>query len=278
MHDLQSRIQKQQKESLALAASKPGTCVNIISVEPDIDTAQLSIDFGLLASLVMGGRASEYETMKLFPDLCIHVDDEKYYCHKVFLCGRSEYFRALLTGHFSEAICLSRSLPLDTTSEVISEVTLHDVSATVFGLILKFIYSHQVDVSPEFVYPLLSASDMYLLPGLAKVLSVAITPYLTENNVIDILAAARLFNVPRLEMQCAQVIAAQLEKIIDNEDLSVIVREEAETIRTREETDSIPLVDDIRFHITNNSAIPEEVKEYKLSLLDSLLNKLGVEC
>jgi ankyrin repeat/BTB/POZ domain-containing protein 1 len=146
MHDLQSRIQKQQKESLALAASKPGTCVNIISVEPDIDTAQLSIDFGLLASLVMGGRASEYETMKLFPDLCIHVDDEKYYCHKVFLCGRSEYFRALLTGHFSEAICLSRSLPLDTTSEVISEVTLHDVSATVFGLILKFIYSHQVDV------------------------------------------------------------------------------------------------------------------------------------
>jgi hypothetical protein len=55
---------------------------------------------------------------------------------------------------------------------------------------------------------------MYLLPGLAKVLSVAITPYLTENNVIDILAAARLFNVPRLEMQCAQVIAAQLEKAI----------------------------------------------------------------
>lgn len=55
------------------------------------------------------------------------------------------------------------------------------------------------------------------------------------------------------------------------------MKDEAETIREREGTDSIPLVDDIRFHIANLS-VPEEAKEYKLALLDTILEKLGIEC
>ena len=50
----------------SVAASKPGTCINIISVEPDMDTVQLSTDFGLLASVVVGGGASVCEVLPIY--------------------------------------------------------------------------------------------------------------------------------------------------------------------------------------------------------------------
>ena len=62
------------------------------------------------------------------------------------------------------------------------------------------------------MFPLLSAANMYLLPGLPKVCCMAIAPRIAADNVINILAAARLFEISRLEMQCAKVIADQLEQ------------------------------------------------------------------
>lgn len=63
---------------------------------------------------------------------------------------------------------------------------------------------------------------------------------------------------------------------------------DADEIRHREETDSIPIIDDIRFHI-NKTELPgflldqssngsiETSTEMKLRLIEELLEKLGLD-
>lgn len=58
------------------------------------------------------------------------------------------------------------------------------------------------------------------------------------------------------------------------------VKENAEAVEERQETDSIPLVDDIRFHITSNVQTYSAIEEanQKLEALENLLASIGLEC
>lgn len=58
------------------------------------------------------------------------------------------------------------------------------------------------------------------------------------------------------------------------------VKESAEAVEERQETDSIPLVDDIRFHITSNVQTYSAIEEanQKLEALENLLASIGLDC
>lgn len=58
------------------------------------------------------------------------------------------------------------------------------------------------------------------------------------------------------------------------------VKENAEAVEERQETDSIPLVDDIRFHITSNVQTYSAIEEanQKLEALENLLASIGLDC
>jgi ankyrin repeat/BTB/POZ domain-containing protein 1 len=63
------------------------------------------------------------------------------------------------------------------------------------------------------VYDVLCAADMFLLPGLKRFCANAMAKFLTVNDVVTVLRTARLFNLPRLEDQCAEFIAKNLEPV-----------------------------------------------------------------
>lgn len=64
------------------------------------------------------------------------------------------------------------------------------------------------------------------------------------------------------------------------EEFVAAVKENAEAVEERQETDSIPLVDDIRFHITSNVQTYSAIEEanQKLEALEDLLASIGLEC
>ena len=72
-------------------------------------------------------------------------------------------------------------------------------------------------------------------------------------------------------------------QIIDNPGLAELIQEDAKAIKNRQETDSIPLVDDIRHHLYN-AILPSYsgdvscFAEHRIELLESLLKKLDLEC
>ncbi|XP_035676071.1 ankyrin repeat and BTB/POZ domain-containing protein 1-like [Branchiostoma floridae] len=282
-------LEKRLKAVYDFVSTKPGTHVTMISVEHEgLYNQDLCEDFGRLAESCMPPELGNWVTSGVLPffcspededktaydDVCFEVESHRFYCHKVFLCGRSDYFKALLIDHFSE-----RPKEDSETEAPIPVVELHDVSAYVFSRVLYYIYQDSTEVSPDHVFEVLRVADMYLLPGLKRQCANVISQHLDENNVIPVLRASRLFELPRLEDQCTEYMAKVLDKLVETDDFADLVREDAAQVEAREETDSIPVVDDIRYHITSNvqtySALDEA--NQKLAALDWLLDRLGLE-
>lgn len=89
--------------------------------------------------------------------------------------------------------------------------------------------------------------------------------------------AARAGDSLHWDPACAEPVLLQL---VEREDFVEAVREEAAAVAARQETDSIPLVDDIRFHVASTvqtySAIEEA--QQRLRALEDLLVSIGLDC
>lgn len=76
-------------------------------------------------------------------------------------------------------------------------------------------------------------------------------------------------------------------QLIDNEEFHSLILEDASSVRHRQQTDSIPVVDDIRFHLykgvlPNVTSDEDEDGQFdserKLNMLNNLLVHLDIEC
>ncbi|XP_078001015.1 ankyrin repeat and BTB/POZ domain-containing protein 1-like [Glandiceps talaboti] len=282
--DLMMRIEDSLKKTDSFVSAKPGTRVTVISIESPEESTALHNDLGQLAERAIPNLINNWvncgelpfcvedDEEPLFADICFSVEGHHFYCHKIFFCCRSDYFSALLADHFSEMGTDSQ--------ENIPVVFLKDISAHVFSKVVQYLYTEKPQISPQVAYDVLCIADRYLLPGLKRISANVIAQYLDEYNVVSVLKASRMFELPRLEDQCAEFMAKILDKVVHTEEFADLIREDASSVKEREETDSIMIVDDIRYHITNNvqtySAM-EEANE-KLNLLDDLLIQLDVEC
>jgi hypothetical protein len=68
-------------------------------------------------------------------------------------------------------------------------------------------------------------------------------------NIYDVIHAAWDLRVQRLEEFAARYLAYRLEDYIDEEDFQALIAESAQRITVREETDTIELLDDIRYYL-----------------------------
>ncbi|XP_005100573.1 ankyrin repeat and BTB/POZ domain-containing protein 1 [Aplysia californica] len=278
LYELMTEIEDRMKKTLSWESSKPGVRVTTLVLESqgsDVlqrDLAQLA-HWALpdqLNSWVVGELPFEPESLPLsYPDICFCVQEHKFMCHKVFFCGRSDYFQALLEDHFGEC----------QQGESVPTLILHDVSVDVFVRILMYIYTDSCDLHADFVGDVLMWADMYLLPGLKRLCASSMMAYVDLSNVVSLIRTARLFNLPRLESHCAEFIANNLSKVISQEDFKALVIEDASNVQQREETDSIDIVDEIRFYISSFVLTYSEMEEAneKLRLIDDMLEELDIE-
>ncbi|XP_065790118.1 ankyrin repeat and BTB/POZ domain-containing protein 1 isoform X4 [Muntiacus reevesi] len=135
-------------------------------------------------------------------------------------------------------------------------------------------------VPPELAYDVLVVADMYLLPGLKQLCGRSLAQLLDEDSVVGVWRVAKLFGLARLEDQCTKYMARVIEKLVQQEDFVEAVREEAAAVAGRQETDSIPLVDDIRFHmgslVQTRHAMEQAAR--RLRVLEELLVAIGLDC
>lgn len=80
--------------------------------------------------------------------------------------------------------------------------------AILFALILVFI-----QVTEENVYSVLCFADIYLLSGLKRLCARVISAFLDTENVLTVFRTARLFNLPRLEVDCCEYMSKHLEMV-----------------------------------------------------------------
>ncbi|CAG7941856.1 unnamed protein product [Penicillium salamii] len=176
-------------------------------------------------------------------------------CHRAMLL-RSEFFHTMFSSTFREAYVKDQLTIIDV-----------DCSPEVLEIILTFLYTERADFPLEIAVDVLFAADMLFIEKLKTKAAVVIstlgsagmsqaeaakTRGTTDEDDIDIYSivkAAWLTRVQRLEEFAARYLAYRLEAHIDTPEFAELIQESASRIKARQETDSIEMLDDIRFYL-----------------------------
>ncbi|KAL7621441.1 hypothetical protein AAE478_008763 [Parahypoxylon ruwenzoriense] len=184
-----------------------------------------------------------------------------YPAHKAMLI-RSPYFETMFSSQFLEA----------QVSEHLHIIRV-DCLPEVLEIILTFLYTEKVECPLELGLDLLYASDMLLLDKVKNKAAVMISTLGSGNqnllvdrthaqaddaveievepiNVYDVIHAAWDLRVQRLEHFAARYLAYRLEDYIDEEEFTELIQKSASRLKRREETDTIELLDDIQFYLS----------------------------
>ena len=189
-----------------------------------------------------------------------------YPAHRAMLL-RSEYFLTMFSSSFLEA---------QPTPHVL--IVPIDCSPPVLEIILTYLYTENATIPLSLAVDVLFAADLLLIEKLKVKAAIAISTLgsgsmpqhatvakldngesatsgngdgdTDEVDIYDVLRAGWLTRVPRLETFAARFLAYRLEAYIDDEEFTELIRESAARIKARQETDSIELVDDIRFYLS----------------------------
>ncbi|KAL5366389.1 hypothetical protein BJX96DRAFT_169888 [Aspergillus floccosus] len=175
-------------------------------------------------------------------------------CHRAMLL-RSEFFQTMFMSHFREAHMKDHLNIINV-----------DCSPDVLEIILTFLYTEKADFSLDIAVDVLFAADMLFIEKLKTKAAVVISTLGSGNmsqaeaaktrgtqdddlDIYAIIRAAWMTRVQRLEEFAARYLAYRLEAHIDSPEFSELIQESASRIQSRQETDSIELLDDIRFYL-----------------------------
>ncbi|KAG2418972.1 hypothetical protein HFD88_002075 [Aspergillus terreus] len=175
-------------------------------------------------------------------------------CHRAMLL-RSEFFQTMFMSPFREAHMKDHLNIINV-----------DCSPDVLEIILTFLYTERADFSLDIAVDVLFAADMLFIEKLKTKAAVVISTLGSGNmsqaeaaktrgtqdddlDIYAIIRAAWMTRVQRLEEFAARYLAYRLEAHIDSPEFAELIQESASRIQSRQETDSIELLDDIRFYL-----------------------------
>jgi ankyrin repeat and BTB/POZ domain-containing protein 1 len=180
-----------------------------------------------------------------------------YPAHRAMLL-RSEYFLTMFSSEFKEA---------QETPHL--QVVTVDCSPAVLETILTFMYTERADFGLDIAIDVLFAADMLFIEKLKQRAAIIIsalgngsTSAVESDNprgatdadepvdIYEVLQAGWETKVQRLEEFAARYIAYRLEFYIDEPEFAQIVQESANRVKARQETDTVELVDDIRYYLS----------------------------
>ena len=200
--------------------------------------------------------------------------------HKAMLI-RSPYFETMFSSEFLEA----------QDSEHLRIIKV-DCTPDVLEIVLTFMYTEKPDCPLELALELLYTSDMLLMDRLKSKAAQAISTLgsATGNilvdrthseghgeqvevepiNVYDVIHAAWDLRVQRLEEFAARYLAYRLEDYIDEPEFAELIQESASRLKLRQETDTIELLDDIRYYLSERFRL-----RFEDAGLDEMLDEEG---
>ncbi|CAG7838669.1 unnamed protein product [Allacma fusca] len=278
MPQLRAELDSAVVKAESFEGSKKGVRVSTISVESEKALWELQQAYGQLLEQGIPPEFSSWPPANVLPlmptlpssyfDMCLLVDGYRFYCHKVFVCVRSGYFNAML--HFNQNQLLEDNIPI---------LKIVDFEPEVMTCVLYYIYTNNAQLSDDVVLDVLRSADMYLLSGLKRQCGAFLSNKVTVDNVMMLFQLARMYDLPRLENRCTEFIATNIDTIRENEEFQKAVVSDAAEVKGRQDTDSIQIIDDIRYHITSGVQTFSEVADAneKLRIIDDILESLGLE-
>ncbi|XP_017542968.1 BTB/POZ domain-containing protein 6-A [Pygocentrus nattereri] len=139
--------------------------------------------------------------------------------HKYVLAVGSSVFCAMFYGDLAEG---------DT------EIHIPDVEPTAFLILLKYLYSDEIELEADTVLATLYAAKKYLVSPLARACVHFLETGLEARNACVLLWQSRLFDEPELTRRCWEVIDAQAEVALRSEGFCQIDPATLESVLSRD--------------------------------------------
>lgn len=239
----------------------------------------------------------------IYADVLLYIDtgDEKIYypCHRLILC-KSQYFETLFNSSFYEnhiyneiltrEELVDRNKLLKSPENIPCIELLSTTTEELTQIVLTYLYLDQVEVPLDLAIDVLIIADLLLIERLKTTALITLTKLTNfeEISIYDILRTGWQTRMHRLEAFAAKIFAENLDSYINLPEFEDIVAESAERIEMRQETDSIELIDDIRFYLAKKYAIdPTDEDDYErlfiveyekdLAKIDDLLDRLQLD-
>jgi ankyrin repeat/BTB/POZ domain-containing protein 1 len=204
-----------------------------------------------------------------------------YPAHRAMLL-RSEYFLTMFNSTFREA----QDTPY-------LQVIRLDCSPKVLETILTFLYTERSDFGLDVAIDVLFAADQLFIEKLKQRAALIISTLgngststvesenprgeIDAEEVIDIYEIIRTgwdTRVQRLEEFGARYIAYRLERYIDDPEFAELVKESARRVKVRQETDTVELVDDIRYYLSDRFRLRFEDTGFE-EMMDERIQSAG---
>jgi len=136
-----------------------------------------------------------------FSDVQIKCKGEIFYCHKIILAKRSQYFRGMLDSGLQES--------------QMQVINLDYMDVDILKAILKFIYGAEIDNLEVNAVGLVKASNMFLLEDLRAICeNYLLVNYMQLENVVDVLVMAEIHNAKILKKGAMEMIVTNSDAIV----------------------------------------------------------------
>lgn len=168
-------------------------------------------------TLLQDGLYDLLENDKLV-DCKLKIKDKEFPCHRLVLCACSAYFRAIFLSDLDE----SKK----------REIILEDVEPGVMGLILKYLYTSNINVTEQNVQDIFAVANMFQIPSIFTVCVSFLQKRLSFSNCLAIFRLGLMLDCPRLAISARNYACERFQLISRDEDFLQLGPSEVAAILT----------------------------------------------
>lgn len=220
-------------------------------------------------TLLQDGLCDLLENEK-FVDCVLKIQDKEFPCHRLVLAASSPFFKAMFLSELEE----SKK----------REIVLKDVEPSIMGMILRYLYTSDINLTEQNVQDIFMVANMYQIPSIFSVCVSYLQEKLVLGNCLAIFRLGLLLDCPRLALAAREFICERYQLAVRDQDflqlgpseLGIIITSDALNVE-REELVFESLVDWVKHDETNRlKHLPELLQcvRFRLIPLDYFKEKV----
>lgn len=139
-----------------------------------------------------------------FVDCVLKVKEKEFRCHRLVLAASSPYFKAMFLSNLEE----SKK----------REIVLKDVDPIVMGMVLRYLYTSDINLTEQNVQDIFMVANMFQIPSIFSVCVSFLQSKLVLSNCLAIFRLGLLLDCPRLASEARDFICERYELIVRDQD------------------------------------------------------------
>lgn len=139
-----------------------------------------------------------------FVDCVLKIQDKEFPCHRLVLAASSPFFKTMFLSELEE----SKK----------REIVLKDVDPSVMEMILRYLYTSDINLTEQNVQDIFMVANMYQIPSIFSVCLTYLQEKMVLGNCLAIFKLGLLLDCPRLALGAREFICERYQVVARDQD------------------------------------------------------------